>query len=167
MLCICHILDNDTASGNELFYLQGMGGVKAQLRLPDIREYFDSINNNQPVAINQAKLFLTVYDDNSELEIPPQLGLVILDEDGEYLPLADATESASFFGGFPNDGKTQYWFRISRHVQQVLNGDIPNYPLILLVQGASFRANRVILYGSDTNNVENKMSLELIYTKVN
>jgi hypothetical protein len=158
------LFNGDTAAGNELFYLQGMGGVKAQLRLPDIQEFFA----DGPVAINEAKLILNLYDDGAELDGPPQLGLIILDEDGDYVALADATESLSYFGGFLNEGKTKYWFRISRHVQQVLNGDIPNYPLILLVQGASFRANRAILHGSDAIvNGDDRMLLEVTYTKVN
>lgn len=158
------ILDGDTATGNEMFYLQGMGGVKAQLRLPDIQEYF----GEDPVAINEARLILNVYDDGAELDPASQLGLVMVDEDGDYVPLADAGESLSYFGGFLNEAKTRYWFRISRHVQQVINGDIPNYPLILLVQGASFRANRVILHGSDEIlNGDDRMLLEVTYTKVN
>jgi hypothetical protein len=53
-------------------------------------------------------------------------------------------------------------------VQQILNGDIPNYPLILLVQGASFRANRAIIHGSDAMfNADDRMLLEVTYTKVN
>jgi hypothetical protein len=158
------ILNGDTTSGNELFYLQGMGGVKAQVRLPDIQKFFE----DGPVAINEAKLILNVYDDGTELTPAPQLGLVGLDEEGDYVAIADAEETLSYFGGFLNEGETRYWFRISRHVQQVLNGDVPNYPLILLVQGASFRANRVILHGSDTLfNADKSMQLQVTYTKVN
>jgi hypothetical protein len=53
-------------------------------------------------------------------------------------------------------------------VQQILTGVTPNYPLVLLVQGASFRANRIILNGPEaTMNVDDRMILEVIYTKVN
>jgi len=158
------VIDGDTAAGNELFYLQGMGGVKAQIRLPDIQEFFA----DGPVAINEAKLIFNVYDDGADLEGPPQLGLAMIDEEGDYVPLPDANEVSSYYGGYLNDAKDQYYFRISRHVQQVLSGDTPNYPLALLVQGASFRANRLILHGSDTLlNGDNKMILEVTYTKVN
>jgi hypothetical protein len=158
------IIDGDTAAGDGLFYLQGMGGVKAQLRLPDIQEFFA----DGPVAINQAKLIFNIFDDGAELVGPSQLALAIIDEDGDYLPLADAGESLSYYGGYLNEGKTQYFFRISRHVQQVLTGEIPNSPLILLVQGASFRANRVILFGPDAVlNGDDRMILEVTYTKVN
>lgn len=51
------VLDGDTSLGAELFYLQGMGGVKAQIRLPDIMEFFA----DGRVAINEARLVLNVY----------------------------------------------------------------------------------------------------------
>ena len=158
------VLDGDTAAGNEKFYLQGMGGVKAQLRLPDIQEFFKDGN----VAINEAKLIFNIYDDGSELGGPPQLGLAMIDEEGDYIPLPDASEVSSYYGGYLNEAEDQYYFRISRHVQRVLTGQTPNYPLALLITGASFRANRLIIYGPDSLlNGENKMVLNVTYTKVN
>jgi len=158
------IIDDDTTGGEELFFLQGMGGVKAQLRLPDIMEFFAE----DTVAINEAKLVFNVYDDGSGLVGPPQLGLAMIDEDGDYVPIADASEVLSYYGGYLNENEDKYFFRISRHVQQVLTGDVPNYPLALLVQGGSFRANRVMLFGpSGTLNYDSRMVLEVIYTKVN
>lgn len=158
------VINGDTSSGNTAFYLQSMGGIKAQIRLPDIHSYFD----DGPVAINEAKLIFNVYDDGADLVGPPQLGLAKIDEEGNYIPLPDASEVSSYYGGYLNEAKTQYFFRISRHVQQVLTGDSPNYPLALLITGASFRPNRVILYGSDSiANGDLKMVLNVKYTKVN
>ncbi|HSG68002.1 MAG TPA: DUF4270 family protein, partial [Bacteroidales bacterium] len=157
------ILNDDTAGGQQQIYLQGMGGVKAQIRLPDIESFFE----NGPVSINEAKLIFNIYDDGAELDAPPQLALAIIDEDGKYLPLPDANEVSSYFGGYLNEGKTQYFFRISRHVQQVLTGASPNYPLALLVSGASFRPQRTILYGPHQQNAELRMRLAVKYTKVN
>ncbi len=156
-------IDGDTSLGENLFYLQSMGGVKAQIRLPDIRDFLDK----DTVAINEARLIFNIYDDGTELEAPPQLGLAMIDEDGDYVPLPDAGESATYYGGYLNDAGTQYFFRISRHVQQVLNGDTPNYPLALLITGASFRANRVILHGPDSLvNGDRRMVLNVIYTSL-
>ena len=158
------VLNGDTALGADHFYLQGMGGVKAQIRLPDIQEFF----KDGPVAINEAKLIFHIYDDGVELAAPPELALAIIDEEGNFLPLPDATEGSSYYGGSLNDAKDQYYFRISRHVQQVLTGVSPNYPLALLISGASFRANRLILHGPDSIiNSELRMKLNIIYTKVN
>ncbi len=158
------VLNGDTAAGQQNFYLQGMGGVKAQIRLPDIQEFF----SDGPVAINEAKLIFNVYDDGADLVGPPQLGLAMIDEEGDYVPLPDASEVSSYYGGYLNDAEDQYYFRISRHMQKVLTGETPNYPLILLVQGASFRANRLIIYGSEAMmDVDKKMILEVTYTKVN
>ncbi|MEE4257262.1 MAG: DUF4270 domain-containing protein [Bacteroidales bacterium] len=158
------IIDGDTSGGKDIFYLQAMGGVKAQLRLPDIQDYFA----DGPVSINEAKLIFKIYDDGSDLAAPPQLGLAMVDEDGDYLPVADANEVSSYYGGFLSENEDSYFFRISQHVQQVLTGATPNYPLVLLVQGASFRANRIILNGPEAAmNVDDRMILEVIYTKVN
>ena len=157
------VINGDTSMGQEMFYLQGMGGVKAQLRLPDIGSFFD----DGPVAINEAKLLFYIYDDGSELEGPPQLALALVDEDGNYLPLPDANESSSYYGGSINDGGTQYFFRISRYVQQVLTGESPNYPIVLAVSGASFRPHRVLLSGPEAQNQDLRMRLAVKYTKVN
>jgi len=158
------IIDGDTSGGSETFYLQAMGGVKAQLRLPDIEDYFA----DGAVSINEAKLIINIYDDGTDLAAPPQLGLAMVDEDGDYLPVADANEVSSYYGGYLSENEDSYFFRISQHVQQILTGVTPNYPLVLLVQGASFRANRIILNGPEaTMNVDDRMMLEVIYTKVN
>jgi hypothetical protein len=158
------IIDGDTSGGSETFYLQAMGGVKAQLRLPDIKDYFA----DGAVSINEAKLIINIYDDGTDLAAPPQLGLAMVDEDGDYLPVADANEVSSYYGGYLSENEDSYFFRISQHVQQILTGVTPNYPLVLLVQGASFRANRIILNGPEaTMNVDDRMILEVIYTKVN
>jgi len=158
------VLEGDTSAGSELIYLQGMGGVKAQIRLPDIMEFF----KDGPVAINEAKIIFNVFDDGSELVGPPQLGIAMIDEEGDYIPLPDAGEVSSYYGGYLNATEDQYYFRISRHVQRVLTGETPNYPLALLITGASFRANRIILHGPGAIiNGDKKMVLNVTYTKVN
>lgn len=161
---MAQIIDGDTSLGEDRFYLQGMGGVKAQLRLPDIEKYFE----DGAVAINEAKLIFNIYDNGSELEPPPQLGLAMIDEDGDYVPLPDASEVSSYYGGYLNDAGTQYYFRISRYVQQILTGQSPNYPLALLVSGGSFRPNQVIFHGTGVGpNAEKRLILNVTYTKVN
>lgn len=158
------IIDGDTSGGNEIFYLQAMGGVKAQLRLPDIQNFFA----DGPVSINEAKLIFNIYDDGTDLAAPPQLGLAMVDEEGDYLPVADANEVASYYGGYLSENKDSYFFRISQHVQQILTGATPNYPLVLLVQGASFRANRIVLNGPEALiNGDDRMMLEVTYTRLN
>ncbi len=158
------IIDGDTSQGENRFFLQGMGGVKAQLRLPDLEKYFE----DGPVAINEAKLIFNVYDIGSELAAPPQLGLAMIDEDGDYVPLPDASEVSSYYGSYLNDAETQYYFRISRYVQQILTGQSENYPLALLVSGGSFRPNHVIFHGTgETQNADMRMILNVTYTKVN
>ena len=156
------VLEQDTALGLEKFYLQSMGGVKAWIRLPDITEYF----KDGPVAINEAMLVFYINDDGAGLAPPPQLGLALISEEGEYLPLPDAGEAGAYYGGLLNDNKTRYYFRISRHVQRVLTGQSPNSTLALLISGASFRANRVIFYGPDEINAELRMRLNVIYTGI-
>ena len=156
-------IEGDTLMGQEMFYLQGMGGIKTRLRLPDIQEFFE----DGPVAINEAKLHLHIMDDGNELAGPPQLALAMVDEDGNLLPLPDANEAGSYYGGSLSEDKTQYFFRISRFVQQVLTGESPNYPLVLLVSGASFRPQRVILYGPGHANQDLRLRLAVKYTRVN
>jgi hypothetical protein len=158
------VLNGDTSQGEELYYLQGMGGVKAQIRLPDIQEFFA----DGPVSINEAKLVFNVIDDGSELTPPTQLGLAIIDEEGDYQLRPDANEPTAYYGGYLDGDDNKYFFRISQYIQQVLTGNSPNYPLILLVSGGSFKANRVIMHGPDSLlNNDLRMTLNVIYTKVN
>ena len=158
------VLDGDTSLGAEIFYLQGMGGVKAQLRLPDIMEFFD----DGPVAINEAKLIFNIMDDGEDLDPAPKLALIMLDDEGNSVLIPDAQEPSLYYGGDINEEGTQYFFRISRHVQKILTGESPNYPLILSASGASFRAHRSILHGPDSLlNADMKMTLNVTYTQVN
>ena len=87
-----------------------------------------------------------------------------LDENGDLYFLTDYTIGATYFGGFYNESKKEYRFNISKHIQEILNGEIIDYGLILIPDKRQMTANRVVLNGPESSN--NKLRLELIYTKL-
>lgn len=160
---ISQAINNDTSLGQTRLYIQAMAGVRTKLQLPNLKNYFD----NGKIAINSASLVITL--DESDLTIndftpPARLGLVKLDENGALYFVSDYNLGSSYFGGYYNESKKEYRFNIAKHVQEILNGDIIDYGLVLLPDKRQMTANRVVLNGPESFN--NKLRLELIYTKL-
>ena len=89
---------------------------------------------------------------------------VKLNKEGKLFFLSDYNEGSSYFGGYYNETKKEYRFRISTHVQEMLEENIDDYGLILLANERQTTANRVVLNGP--NGLNGKLRLELIYTKL-
>lgn len=155
------IVYNDTTLGNEFIYLQAMSGIKTLLRIPNLLNYTSSTN----IGINEASLYFYNFDTESEYSPPLEIYLARIDEDGDLVLLTDYYEGTDYFGGGYDDEKGVYKFRITRFIQEVLNGEITDPLLSLSITGASSIGNRIVINGSDSpfNNIR----LEIIYTEVN
>ncbi|HOS16501.1 MAG TPA: hypothetical protein PKX15_05790, partial [Bacteroidales bacterium] len=46
-------------------------------------------------------------------------------------------------------------------------GKSENYPLHLVVKGAAIRANRLVFYGRNPNDIKNRLRLEITYSLIN
>lgn len=164
------VIYGDTSLGNHQLYLQTLGGIKVRLRFPFIRSLDDSLG---PIAINDAILTLTNPQADTTWGPPPQLTMYKVDSAGKIGAVVDALEGIDYFGGIYNRDKRQYWFRLTRHIQQLLiNDTLTNYDLMLYASDPLVRTpatNRVILNGIDPlfiSSRNNPLQLEIIYTQL-
>jgi hypothetical protein len=146
--------------GNDKLYLQSMQGININFRLP----YLESWNHSGRIAITRAELVLPVLDASGDYPEPSKLLLGTYDEEGELVQIIDNNEGASFLGGTYDSTRTEYRFRITRHLQQILNGTEENRELVLLVSSRSVQGNRAIIGGP--GRISSAMRLELIYVPV-
>jgi len=154
---------NDTSLGGKRVYIQSMAGIRTKIKFPYLKNWLDS----GKIAINSAELVFDI--DESDVTIndyspPERLGLVKLDKEGELYFVSDYNEGDTHFGGYYNETKKEYRFRISSHIQEMLEDNIIDYGLILLANERQTTANRVILNGP--NGLNGKLRLEIIYTKL-
>jgi len=155
------VIDGDTTLGLERLYIQGVGGVRTIIRVPDIRDY----TNNSRVAFNEVKLVIPGAVSHS-LYPPARLALVKATADGGYLPLIDQYEGEEYFGGTYHAESNEYIFRITRYMQSIYTGDEPNSDLFLFVSGASVNPENFIIKGNKVEGDTLGMRLEILYTNL-
>lgn len=154
-------VDGDTTMGQEKFYVQGFGGVESIIRFPHIFDWAKRSN----VAINEAKLILPGYSEDVFIEAPYQLALLRIDSDSTYTILSDQAEGESYFDGKYNESANGYEFRITRHIQSLINDTTQsNYGLSLFVSGSSRNPNRFIFKGNQQGADTTGIRLEILYT---
>jgi hypothetical protein len=154
------VLEEQTQLGDSLLFVQSLGTVRADIRLPHI----EKLAENSDVVINQARLVIPADTIFTEELFPAAQRLLLFryDDDGEMQYLSDFNIGSSYFGGSYDATKKQYSFNITQHLQRVLNGELANNGLTLVVSGAAENAERIVLRGP--GRAENAMRLELIYT---
>lgn len=155
------VIEGDTTLGSEVVYVQPMGGVMTKIFFPHISSWY----NDGPVAVNEARLFLEGYEEMPYLDPPALLILTRLDEDGNLIPLLEQLEGVGYFGGQYDEENDRYWFRITNYVQQLMSGTIESHGLALIISGAAYTTDRILISGYDPGLLpEKKMRLELTYT---
>ena len=157
--------DNERAMlGKEKLYVQAMGGIKTKIEFPNIKA-LNEINSGR-IVINKAELVITNIGDNLEkYPNPSRLFIQAVNLEGKPVTIMDAlTGNGNYFGGSFNKTKSEYRFRITRHIQDLITKN--NYlPYIYLVtEGAAAYPNRLILQGTDTSKVA-RLRLEVYYTE--
>jgi hypothetical protein len=103
---------------------------------------------------------------------PAKLTLVAVDTAGNVGFLIDAGEGTSYFGGSYNPYSHSYLFRITRHMQQIIDGKSKNYDLFLMANDPSANVlvpNRIALTGTNPQLPglsSSRIRLQVIYTKL-
>jgi len=161
------VLNHDTTLGKEKLYLQGMGGIKIKIRIPHIKNY----SKLGKIAINNAILIFKNYETDTTLKPPPSLSLLRLDSLGHIGFIVDENEGSTYFGGTYDKTKRTYQFRITRHIQQILNGTRTNTDLQLMVNDPSVNSlypYRISLNGTSPSPpaAGDRIQLKIIYTKL-
>ena len=155
------VVGGDTSLGLQKFYTQGIAGVKSIIRLPDLRK----TNDLDVVAINEAKLVFSGFEEDPFNGAPSQLALVEIQEDGSYLPLIDEAEGTNYFDGTYKSSTNSYTFRITRHIQALISDTTkPNNGLYMFVRGESVRPERFIFNGNYPVSDTSAFRLEILYT---
>jgi hypothetical protein len=162
------VIEGDTALGNEILYLQALGGVRTHLKIPSLSTLGTMIESgNMPmISVNEAQIIFTNNETNGALAPPSRLVIgKVIDDAGLTTLLDDQREGESYFGGFYNKGNADYRFRLSRYVQnRILNPDAEDFGLLLIIPGASSVPQRVVLNGAAAES--SGIKLVITYTLV-
>lgn len=158
-------------------YLQAMGGSKLRLEIPDL---YKLVEDGNAIAINEARLTLTVKDGSATDDFPTPERLLLLQPDAEdssnsfILDLIDVLVppnsgwigNTNYGGDYDSDTKT-YTFRFNRHLQSLLDaylssGENSNRGFYVIVPSDNpITPSRLIL---DTDDMG--LELKVTYTKL-
>ena len=160
------VIDGNEDLGSEKFYMQGLGGVKTSIQFT----YLNHIEDYYNYAVNEAKLILTNADGESTLKVIPSLTLShSISKDGEaqnYL-IVDATSGPQYFGGDYREDEKNFIFRITQHLQQLIEGNTDDNILEVEIVGGAIHPYRFVGYGNEAlGNEEKKAVLQVVYTKI-
>jgi hypothetical protein len=162
------VVQKDTSLGKNNIYIQGLGGIRVRLRMPFLKTF----GKSGKIAINDALLTLSNAQTDTTLAPVSRLTLVAVDSAGNVTFIVDANEGNSYFGGYYNASANLYHFRISRYMQQVIDGKIKLSDMYLMANDPSTNVlvpNRVMLTGTSPQNPltsGSRISLRVIYTKL-
>ena len=163
---VSEVLQQQSALGSHVLYVQGGGGVKTHISFPYLEHTFDQFN--QRVVIHRAELVITNTDPNEEYLIQPIAltlqGIAKSDSTIQFLPDDDYYTSSSYYGGTYDADKHEYRFRITKYVQELILGQGDWTPEInLIVRGAAIRPGRLIFDGTDPAS-PTRLRLEIAYS---
>ncbi len=164
------ILNFDSARGVNKVFLQGTGGVKIKFKFP----YFKNFGNGKIIAINDAILQVTNMETDTILSPPPALTIIRQDSAGRIGYLVDENEGSGYFGGVYKKSSRSYSFRMTQHLQNVLQKVYTNSFDLYMVVNSPVKSivtpNRVMLYGTNPpvqGGDNNRFKLKLTYTVLN
>lgn len=147
---------SDTARGQQVTYIQSMGGLRPEVRFPHLDRYA----NTDLHTLAKAELIITVVNDDA-VSYPPPGQLFALRKDAEgidrFLPDQDAA-----IGGLYDATTKEYRFNMTRWVQGIINGTYANTGLSFVPSGTGITVNRAALSGPQ--NATNPMKLVLTFT---
>ncbi|WP_345950122.1 hypothetical protein ABDD95_01430 [Mucilaginibacter sp. PAMB04274] len=132
-----------STTSNDVFYLQGLAGLRAKLTFPNVKTMFGAGVDLNTIAINRAELVITAKP-GTDIPFAPQplLTLYRLDlaKQRQRVPDANATYSstsgltpldarffsAAAFGGEYRSDKKEYHFLLTGYLQDLLKGKLEN-----------------------------------------
>jgi len=152
--------------GKEKLYIQAMGGVKTKVAFPSIKA-LKEINGGK-IVINKAELVITNIGENLDLyPTPTRLGIQGVNKSsGNLVIIPDAiTGGANYYGGEYNASKSEYRFRITRYLQDIIwKGNYEPY-IYLVTEGAAAYPYRLVFKGTNTADITKRLRLEVYYTE--
>lgn len=160
------ILNHDSLQGATKLFLQGLGGVQIKVKFPFIK----ALPQGKVIAVNDAVLRFYNMENDTVLAPPASLYFVRQDSIGRIGYLPDENEGSAYFGGTYDKKERTYFFRVTRHIQRVLqNGYSNSFDLYMMANMPVTNvatANRVMLYGTGPQDPK-RMKLIVTYTVLN
>ncbi len=176
-----NFINTNAPNGDSIVFVQGESGLAGLISFPNIGKFPNAI-------INKAELTFTVrtlnnYSDTSNFNIPDQLQLTYVNENGEDELLPDYTifgSSVNAIGaaiqrvGAIRDWSNingqqliQYKCNITRTIQDAVTMQNGNFALKISGASGNFPArNRVVITGSSSAVTLEKPKLNIIFTKI-
>lgn len=154
-------LDNPDTQQDSVVYLQGNGGLKVKIEIPEL----DTIKNLGLWGVNRAELVLNAEDrfltEETNFPAPLKVQLLKIEDDGSLNFLDDYIGDNGYLPVGYEDNK--YIFDITYTIQQILSGAINNNGFFLFPTSNYSNPSRVVLTGPKHSN---KMKLILTLRKL-
>ncbi len=160
------ILQKDTTLGQQQFYIQGLGGIEAMIKFPNIKNF---ARMGSKISIDEAKLVLPGAEVSPYLGEPSSLSLIQVVTDSTYRVLNDQLiEGGTFFGGGYAASTNSYTFRITHYIQSLIQDTTQqNIGLMLYVTNNAMVPQRFVFNGpKPISDTLSKARLEILYTKL-
>ena len=141
--------------------------MKTRITFPYLENTFAQFDNR--VVIHRAELVITNADPNEKYFIQPSIltlqGIRKSDNAVRFLPDDDYYTSSNYFGGTYDASKSEYRFRITKYVQQlILQQEDWSNTINLIVRGSAVRPHRLVFDGTDLAS-PTRLRLEITYSK--
>ncbi len=150
--------DIDSTSGQQEFYLQGMASSRGFIRI----EKLDSIVSDGPIAVQLAELEFNVADPGTDYDIPSNIVLIGINDEGTNVFLKESSAGTISIGGSYNSTDGNYTFDITRTVQDMFLGISDIVAFRVLIGAEAIMPNRLVIGGSDAAD---GTRLKVYYTK--
>jgi len=158
------LASSSPASGNQKLYLQPFSGVRIKVNFDGI----EKLREKKNIVINEAKLYLNNAEPYNKDMLPvQQFAVYTVNTSGKTVLTPDAELGMTYMGGKFNSGKNRYETRITRYLQRrILDPSMDNDNLYISISGASFNANRVVLFGNDPDDENDKKAkIRILYSE--
>ncbi len=157
---------NDSIGTASKIYLGTLGISMAKLDIKDLMKWYQDTTQKLGM-FNQAMLILPVNKEYIESlggtkNIPSKIICYRKDSDGNLVYIHDAYSSESYMGTYDATSQS-YKMRITSHLQNYLNGNIPSSEIYLIPDSKTSTANRVVLNGP--KHATKPAKIEIIYTR--
>lgn len=178
-------LNNKTTGSRKLFYLDGLGGLRAKISFPNFLQNLRAnlLKKDSDILINRAELVITPQPNTYIPYQPlPKITMYRLDLANQPSAIQDASSTdprsggIGTFGGYYSPVKGNYHFILTAYLQDLLNGVNPSYGTYIAPVDTSNTttvdflptaqvAARTVAVGTDASS-QYRIKLNIIYTKV-
>lgn len=151
----------DSIEGDQKLYLEALGGTSVKFRFPYLSNWAAEHPN---AVIHQAELFVYLPNETVNSNPPASLILYRYDADGSLSAIPDMLDGvlSEGFDGNYNSSNRSYRMRVSRQIQQMVSGSVPDLGMRMYVNSRRSVANRCVVSGTATDQ---PIKLKIIYTE--